>query len=399
MDLSTWHAGAFITAVCGAPGALLLLEVCLARRRTGESSSDEPLLRPTFRVLIPAHDEAAGIGACLEALIPLLPSPSTALVVADNCSDETASIATAFGVEVLVREASELRGKGYALKYGLDHLSQAPPDCVVFLDADCSYLRGGPSDLAALAVASGRPAQGLFLMDPPSESSLGARAAAFAVRVKNDLRARGLSQLGGAVSLQGSSFALSWDACSAVSPPVDELAEDAVWGWRLADKGWPPLFSTQTACSGQLASGREANQIQRARWERGTLLGAWRVLPGVFVRSLMRGRLAVSVLALDGLVPPLSLLAFACSVWALVGVQTGISFAQAVAPISILASGVLISWLRVGRDLIAPYELVGLLAHGFARICRFPATILSGSEWRRTPRDGAVEAHDHSIKD
>jgi hypothetical protein len=320
-----------------------------------------------------------------------LPSPRTALVIADNCSDETAAIAVALGAEVLTRDVAELRGKGYALKYGLDHLEQDPPDSVVFLDADCSYLRGGPGDMAALAVKSGRPTQGLFLMDAPKGSSLRARAAAFAVRVKNDLRVRGLSRLSGAVSLQGSNFALPWSACAAVSPPEDELAEDAVWGWRLADQGHPPLFSEQTLCEGRLASGEDASQIQRARWERGTLLGAWRVLPAVLLRSLVRGRLSVSVLALDGLVPPLSILAFCCSLWALCGGLVGVSLTLSLGPLSLLAVAVFISWLRVGRDLIAAHELIGLLAHALIRIARFPSTILSGNEWRRTPRERAAE--------
>ncbi len=391
MEFPSWNVVAIATALCGGPSLILFLEVVFAGRRDDESLGDQSSANPSYRVLIPAHDEEEGIGACLAALIPLLPSPRTALVIADNCSDETAAIAVALGAEVLTRDVAELRGKGYALKYGLDHLEQDPPDSVVFLDADCSYLRGGPGDMAALAVKSGRPTQGLFLMDAPKDSSLRARAAAFAVRVKNDLRIRGLSRISGAVSLQGSNFALPWSACAAVPPPEDELAEDAVWGWRLADKGLPPLFSTRTLCEGRLASGEEANQIQRSRWERGTLLGAWRVLPGVLLRSLVRGRASVSLLALDGLVPPLSLLAFLCSLLAFWGSFTEASLFLSLTPLSLLVAAVIISWLRVGRDLVASHELIALLAHALIRIARFPSTLLSGSEWRRTPREHAGE--------
>lgn len=391
MEFPSWNVGALAAALCGAPSLIFFLEVVFAGRRDDESLGDQRSADPSYRVLIPAHDEEEGIGACLAALIPLLPSPRTALVVADNCSDETAAIAEALGVEVLRRDAAELRGKGYALKCGLDHLAQDPPESVVFLDADCSYLRGGPGHMAALAVKSGRPTQGLFLMEAPKGSSSRARAAAFAVRVKNDLRVRGLSRISGAVSLQGSNFALPWSACAAVPPPEDELAEDAVWGWRLADKGWPPLFSTQTLCEGRLASGEEASQIQRSRWERGTLFGAWRVLPGVLLRSLVRGRLSVSSLALDGLVPPLSLLALGCSLLALWSGFAGASSILSLMPLGLLVAAVFVSWLRVGRDLIAAHELIALLAHALIRIARFPSTLLSGSEWRRTPRERAAE--------
>ena len=391
MDLSSLSLDALAAAVLGAPSLLLFFEVVLAKSRVGGSQVDGHEAPPNYRVLIPAHDEEGGIEACLRALIPHLPSPQAALVVADNCSDETASIAAALGVEVLTRDDSEHRGKGYALKYGLEHLALDPPECVVFLDADCAYSRGGPRQLAALAIQSGRPTQGLFLMEAEGQSPLGVRAAAFAVRLKNELRVRGLSRISGTVSLQGSSFALPWPACTAVPPPVDELAEDAVWGWRLADRGWPPLFSEETRCEGRLAVGEDATRIQRARWERGTLLGAWRVLPLVLLRSLFRGRLSVSVLALDGLVPPLSILALACSLLALFGGLMNGFQAVSLAPLSLLLSAVFIAWFRVGRDLIAARELSALLGHALVRIVRLPSTVFSGNEWRRTPREQVTE--------
>ena len=391
MDLSSLSLGALAAAVLGVPSLVLFLEVVSARRREDDGHKDEPDASPNYRVLIPAHNEEDGIEACLRALIPLLPSPQTALVVADNCSDETASIAAALGVEVLSRDDAERRGKGYALKHGLEHLALDPPECVVFLDADCAYLRGGPGQLATLAVRTGRPTQGLFLMGAAQLSPLKVRAAAFAVRLKNDLRVRGLSRISGTVSLQGSNFALPWSACTAAPPPVDELAEDAVWGWRLADRGWLPLFSAETRCEGRLAVGEDATRVQRARWERGTLLGAWRVLPLVFLRSLLRGRLSVSALALDGLVPPLSILAFACSILALIGGLASGFQPVSLVPLSLLLSAVFIAWLRVGRDLIAARELSALVAHALVRIVRLPSTVFSGNEWRRTPRERATE--------
>ncbi len=391
MDLSSLNVEALAAVFLGTPSLVLFIEVVLAKAREDGDHEEEHDAHPSYRVLIPAHNEEDGIEACLRGLIPLLPSPQTALVVAANCSDETASIAAAHGVEVLSRDDSERRGKGYALKHGLKHLALNPPECVVFLDADCTYLRGGPGQLAALAIGSGRPTQGLFLMGAAQPSSLRERAAAFAVRLKNDLRVRGLSRVSGAVSLQGSNFALPWSACAAVPPPVDELAEDAVWGWRLADKGRIPLFSPETRCEGQLAVGEEATRIQRARWERGTLLGAWRVLPLVLLRSLLRGRFSVSALALDGFVPPLSILAFACSLLALLGAIMSDPQLVSLTPLSLLLSAVFIAWLRVGRDLIAARELCALLAHALVRIVRLPSTVFSGNEWRRTPRERATE--------
>ena len=59
------------------------------------------------------------------------------LVVADNCTDDTAAVAAAAGAEVIARNDPEKIGKGYALEWGLQHLSADPPDIVIVIDADC----------------------------------------------------------------------------------------------------------------------------------------------------------------------------------------------------------------------------------------------------------------------
>ncbi|MGY1715255.1 glycosyltransferase [Geodermatophilus sp. SYSU D01106] len=51
-------------------------------------------------VLIPAHDEAANIGATLTALRQQTRRPDRVVVIADNCTDDTADIVRAHGAEV-----------------------------------------------------------------------------------------------------------------------------------------------------------------------------------------------------------------------------------------------------------------------------------------------------------
>jgi cellulose synthase/poly-beta-1,6-N-acetylglucosamine synthase-like glycosyltransferase len=52
-------------------------------------------------VLVPAHDEAAGIAATLDALDRQTRRPDRVVVIADNCTDDTAAIARAHGAEVV----------------------------------------------------------------------------------------------------------------------------------------------------------------------------------------------------------------------------------------------------------------------------------------------------------
>ncbi|MEI4273338.1 glycosyltransferase [Klenkia sp. LSe6-5] len=55
---------------------------------------------PRIVVLIPAHDEAATITATLQALRSQTRQPDRVVVVADNCTDDTAALAAACGAEV-----------------------------------------------------------------------------------------------------------------------------------------------------------------------------------------------------------------------------------------------------------------------------------------------------------
>ncbi|MGY1712361.1 glycosyltransferase family 2 protein [Geodermatophilus sp. SYSU D00758] len=56
--------------------------------------------RSRLVVLVPAHDEAAGIAATLAALQEQTRRPDRVVVIADNCTDDTAAIARAHGAEV-----------------------------------------------------------------------------------------------------------------------------------------------------------------------------------------------------------------------------------------------------------------------------------------------------------
>jgi cellulose synthase/poly-beta-1,6-N-acetylglucosamine synthase-like glycosyltransferase len=57
--------------------------------------------RPMLGILVPAHNEAMVIAATLQSIQAQLVGGDRLLVVADNCSDDTADVARAHGAEVL----------------------------------------------------------------------------------------------------------------------------------------------------------------------------------------------------------------------------------------------------------------------------------------------------------
>lgn len=80
--------------------------------------------------IVPAYNEEKTIGNVLNVLkeVSLV---DEIIVVSDGSEDDTVNVAHSFDVQVI--ELSENRGKGGALKAGLDHLKA---DVVLFLDAD-----------------------------------------------------------------------------------------------------------------------------------------------------------------------------------------------------------------------------------------------------------------------
>jgi cellulose synthase/poly-beta-1,6-N-acetylglucosamine synthase-like glycosyltransferase len=115
----------------------------------------------TVTVLIPAHDEAASIGATLDSLSTQEPAPDRVIVVADNCTDATADIAREHGAEVFVT-VDNTRKKAGALNQALSGLldGMGDNDVVMCMDADTvlddGFLAAGiqrfTSDRALMAI-------------------------------------------------------------------------------------------------------------------------------------------------------------------------------------------------------------------------------------------------------
>ena len=113
-------------ALVAFPVAVLLIEVIVATVSSGrdlagsDCASDN--VWPRMAVLVPAHNESCGLLPTLEDIKPQLRPCDRMLVIADNCTDDTAAVAAACGAEVIERRDAAKRGKGYALDFGLRHL-------------------------------------------------------------------------------------------------------------------------------------------------------------------------------------------------------------------------------------------------------------------------------------
>ncbi len=124
---------------------------------TGASFDRRAPVEPVSTVvLIPAHNEEAGLDRALRGILATLGPRDEVLVVADNCTDRTAEIARGLGARVVERHDTTRRGKGFALAFGVNAL-RGSPEAMVILDADCRVNEQTVQLLAAEALRSGAP--------------------------------------------------------------------------------------------------------------------------------------------------------------------------------------------------------------------------------------------------
>src|SRR5690606_5044606 len=120
-----------------APAGVIFAQCCAAVLGP-ELPQPELGRRPRLCVLVPAHNEEPVIRATLEGIKAQLSGDDRLLVIADNCEDNTASLARAAGATVLERTSEHERGKGFAISHGLKWLDADPPEVLIIVDADCT---------------------------------------------------------------------------------------------------------------------------------------------------------------------------------------------------------------------------------------------------------------------
>jgi cellulose synthase/poly-beta-1,6-N-acetylglucosamine synthase-like glycosyltransferase len=354
-------------------------------------------------VLVPAHNEEAGLAATLASLTPQLQSPDRLVVVADNCTDATAKIARSFGAIVLERQDLNHRGKGYALDYGLKFLATDPPDVVVVIDADCRVEPGAIATLANAAQRTQRPHQATYLITKPPQPSPKDLVSVFAFTVKNLVRPLGLRQLGLPCLLTGTGMAFPWAAIQTVDFATGHLVEDMKLSVEFTIAGYPPLYCPEARVVGTLPQQQDATRSQRTRWEHGHLQAILVYVPILIKAAVQKRRLAALALAVELSVPPLSLFllswigisTIAIGWGALTGMWTAGILASAAG--ICLTGTVLGAWIKFGRQDLPLHQLLSVPLYVLWKIpLYFKFLVRPQQSWVRTERD-AVTPEQSSI--
>jgi cellulose synthase/poly-beta-1,6-N-acetylglucosamine synthase-like glycosyltransferase len=345
-------------------------------------------------VLIPAHNEGAGITPTIEDIKQQLCPGDRIVVVADNCSDDTAAVAASLGAEVCARNDPTRIGKGYALDWGVDHLTGDPPAIVIVIDADCRITAGTIDRLAAACAQSQRPVQSLYLMTAPAGAAINHQVAEFAWRVKNWVRPLGLGAMALPCQLMGTGMAFPWHVIRSADLSSGFIVEDLKLGLELAAAGHPPLFCPSAVVTSTFPTSVQGTETQRQRWEQGHI-GLILTKSPVLLFSALRGRSkGLLALTLDLIVPPLTLLAllltamvFLASIATLANVSL-YPLAISLFSFCLLVASVFAAWIKYGRDILPPssFALIGRYCLGKLNLYRAVLLGFRNSRWIRTDR-------------
>ena len=306
-------------------------------------------------VLVPAHDEERSIAHCIQALgAQTYPAERfEVVVIADNCTDDTAAVAAQAGAEVLVRDEPDLRGKGQALHWAIEQLlvRDSPSAAVIVVDADSNADPNLVTTLVSRLEDGADAVQGESLLVDDGTPEQALRAAAFLL--VNRTKPSGRSVLGLAAGLAGNGMLFSRRVLTDHPWKAFSSTEDVEYGLTLRAAGIKPVFARGAIVWSPVAPQGRAAETQQLRWEGGKLHLAWALGPRLVAKAFRERRPALLEAAVELAVPPLGYLAAAAA--------------------SVTAAGAALSWLdglaawavtpaALALVAIPAYVVVGLIA-------------------------------------
>ncbi len=389
--------------------AAITIAALIAQARRKRRMFAPPTHPPVFAVLIPAHNEAALIGALLASLErQRYPRERYVVcVVADNCSDATAAVAEAAGAEVFERHDVTQRGKGYALSWLLAELERRGRryDAYVVFDADSVV---APDFLAAMAAELARGARACQALNTVLNTTEAPSAALrwLAMTLVNHVRPLGRNAIGGSSNLSGNGMCLSRALLERFPWRAFGLAEDYQYYLDVVAAGERIIYVPEAVVRSHMPTTFEQMRSQDERWESGPPETSAGRMALHLVRAGAHQRSIVPIdAAAELLVPPLSTLAAALLIVLLAAAVVGTT-SERVLGAALLAGFTLYvgsafvmlrpGWTTYRALLYAPGYMAWKL---WVQLVRKRRTRKSaeGPEWVRTRRPGeAPSGHDEA---
>ncbi|MCR4348076.1 MAG: glycosyltransferase family 2 protein [Sulfuricaulis sp.] len=387
------HLILFVLALPATAVSLYLLLFTLLSRAPPAALRSSRRLR--FDIVIPAHNEATVIESVIASLRQLdWPADNfRVLVVADNCTDSTATLARAAGAEVLERHDTKHRGKGHALDFAFQ-ASQAHgwAYAVVVVDAD-TKVSPNLLEVFAARIENGAKAIQAHYEVLNAQVSWRTRLMTIALASFHRVRSRARERLQLSCGIRGNGWCITHRLLRQVPYRAYSLAEDIEYGIELGLAGFRVHYADEAHVAAMMVSGEQAASTQRQRWED----GRWQLIRSKtlpLLRAAMGSGGGVCLdLALDLLVLPLSYVA------------VNVALLTVLAGVALLWEPSMEIWLWLGIGggmslllyVLRGWQLSGVGLRGLVDLLHAPFFVLwkvllmlrarRSAEWVRTKRE------------
>ena len=340
-------------------------------------------------VIIPAHNEATGVGRCVRSILAPAEPDVVVYVIAHNCTDSTAEQARAAGAHVFTLQ-DDVGGKGTALDFGMTAAIEEGAEAVLVIDADSI---AGPAMIARVAVAFASGVEALQCRYEVANDGANPRTqlAALAFLGINVLRPLGRSRLGLSCGIFGNGFGMRAEVLDRVPYTANSLVEDLEYHLHLVRAGVRVQFLNEVAVYGEMPENSAAATSQRARWEGGRIrmrrLWAWPL-----TAEVLRGHGRMVEPLLDLLALPLGSEVALLGLLLLLGAASGSLWVIAYAVLGIGTTAFYLAIAatlgpRPGESLKALAEAPGFLLWKLYLLRQRRQAARSDAPWVRTTRN------------
>lgn len=303
IEIIQYTIGAILGIILGYQVVLSLLAI---RGRT--ISSFETEQKRKFAIVIPAHNEEQVLPRSLYSLFGLVYPKKLydLIVVADNCTDQTARIAKKMGAKVLERTHPEKRGKGYALRWAFDQILNWDEDYdgIVVFDSD-SLVSGNYLDVMNYYLENGSQVIQSSDLVIPKPGAWSSEATRIGFLLYNYVKPMGRKVLGLGIGLRGNGMCFSPEVLRKIPWQAWSLTEDVEYGLILDLNDIPTDFAPEAYVWAQMPLKAENAESQRTRWELGRYPIIKRYVPKLFAAFIKRGALRYLDTLVDLVTPPL----------------------------------------------------------------------------------------------
>ncbi|RUM88615.1 MAG: hypothetical protein DSZ23_04310 [Thermodesulfatator sp.] len=306
LDLFFWVSGILLLLIVG-----YLFFLAFAAMVPGDKL-ETAMPEKSFLILVPAHNEASAIGATLES-IRKSEYPENMLdvvVVADNCSDNTAEIVKSMGIQCLERNDPENTGKGHVLAWVFRHIVDTSGrdafDAFIILDADTHVAEDFFSVMNTRLLNGQHVIQAYTQVRHPERSCLESLAF-LGFALNRNLRYLGRTRLGLQANLMGTGMCFARQVIERHGWPALSRVEDLEMTMYLKLRGVRVFLAEDAHATVELHENVHRSGIQRLRWDIGKFQVRNMYLSKFIKRFFQTGDFSFLDSSLELVLPPFSL--------------------------------------------------------------------------------------------